>query len=285
MATEYIIYCDESEEKGLYFSNFYGGALVRSEDLESVKLAIAAKKAELYLKSEVKWEKITANYAQKYIDLIDCFFDFIKAGKVKIRIMFTQNMNVAKNLTTRHVDEKYFILYYQFIKHAFGLQLSPVTPEGLYVRVYPDRMPDTSEKVNQFRWFLCALTRDPDFRRVGIRIRPQDVSEVDSHHHDILQCLDIVLGAMQFRLNDKHLEKTASSGKRRGKRTKAKARVYRHILSRVQDIYPRFNIGTSTGQPDTDSRWTQPYRHWLFVPYARTVVSNSKKRKKGSGTP
>jgi len=29
---EYIIYCDESVSSGKYFSDFYGGALVRSND-------------------------------------------------------------------------------------------------------------------------------------------------------------------------------------------------------------------------------------------------------------
>ncbi len=29
---QYIIYCDESVKRGDYFSNFYGGALVRSND-------------------------------------------------------------------------------------------------------------------------------------------------------------------------------------------------------------------------------------------------------------
>jgi hypothetical protein len=29
MAAHFIIYCDESVEKGRYFTNFYGGAMVR----------------------------------------------------------------------------------------------------------------------------------------------------------------------------------------------------------------------------------------------------------------
>lgn len=34
MAQEYLIYCDESAKTGKYFSNFYGGALIRSTDIE-----------------------------------------------------------------------------------------------------------------------------------------------------------------------------------------------------------------------------------------------------------
>jgi hypothetical protein len=49
VALEYVIYCDESEENGCYFSNFYGGALVRSADLEQVRLRLEKRKEKLNL--------------------------------------------------------------------------------------------------------------------------------------------------------------------------------------------------------------------------------------------
>jgi hypothetical protein len=232
VALEYIIYCDESEETGRYFSNFYGGALVRSTDFERVKLRLEKRKETLNLFKEVKWTKITANYAQKYMDLLDTFFDLVEADKIKVRIMFTQNMNVPRNLTQRHIDEKYFILYYQFLKHAFGFHCSPAEPGGVSLRIYPDQLPDTSEKAEQFRSYIVALEKNPEFRSRRISIARENVIDVRSHEHVILQCLDIVTGAMWFRLNDMHLEKI--SRRRRGKRTKAKERVYKHINSRIQ---------------------------------------------------
>lgn len=280
MSLEYVIYCDESEEKGRYYSNFYGGVLVPSTHLEEIGATIAARKAELNFSGEVKWSKITEAYSEKYIELMDTFFDFVRGDKLKVRIMFTQNRNIPKGLTKRHIDEKYFILYYQFIKHAFGLQCSPHIDGGVRVRVYPDKIPDTAEKVEQFRSFIVGLSRNPALRRRNIQFHREDVADVDSHDHDILQCLDVVLGAMHFRMNNKHLEKTASNGRRRGKRTKAKERVYKHINRRVRDIYPNFNIGVSTGQPEETSRWDHPYRHWLFEPRERVVVDISKKKKK-----
>ena len=41
---EYIIYSDESISDGKYFSDFYGGALVRSHDLKPIVNALNAKK-------------------------------------------------------------------------------------------------------------------------------------------------------------------------------------------------------------------------------------------------
>jgi hypothetical protein len=72
--------------------------------------------------------------------------------------MFTQNTVVPRGLTERHHEERYFILYYQFIKHAFGLAHSPATPNGVRIRIYPDRLPDTAEQVEKFKSYLCSLT-------------------------------------------------------------------------------------------------------------------------------
>lgn len=49
------------------------------------------------------------------------FFEFVKANKIKVRIMFRQNAQVPQNLTREHEENEYFLLYYQFIKHAFGI--------------------------------------------------------------------------------------------------------------------------------------------------------------------
>lgn len=281
MSVEYIVYCDESASKGKHFSDFYGGALVISTDLPHVTSEIAAKKKALNFGGEVKWGKVTWSYAEKYIALVDCLFDLVAAGKIKLRIMFRQNTIRHRRLTKRHHEDKYFILYYTFIKWGFGLDRSPIHAGGVNLRVYLDKIPDTQTRVEKFRSFIVRLSQRPELRARNIRIRREDVTDVNSHEHDILQCLDIVLGSMNFRLNDLHLEKPIGS-KRRSQRTRAKERVYKHINQRIREIYPNFNIGISTGQRDFESRWRDPYRHWRLVPAEpnRVIDRGSKKDKK-----
>jgi hypothetical protein len=73
-----------------------------------------------------------------------------------------------------------------------------VIPGGVRLRVYPDQIPDTRERVEQFRGFIAGLARSPAFRHRKISIAHEDIADVDSKEHEILQCLDIVLGAMYF---------------------------------------------------------------------------------------
>jgi hypothetical protein len=264
MAKEYIIYCDESDTKGRLFSNFYGGALVDSDHIDEVRAAIAAKKQELHFFGEVKWNKISTNYHEKYIQLMDFFFDLIRDGKVKIRIMFTQNAMRAGSLKREHLDNQYAILYYYFIRHAFGLIHAPFAYDGTRVRLYPDSLPMNAESVKAFKRFILGLNDRREFRDNRVSFSKEDITEVVSHEHDILQCLDVVLGAMNFRLNQKHLEKPEGA-KRRSAKTRAREKVYDHINRRIRGIYPNFNIGVTTGtHGDKSNRWRHECRHWNF---------------------
>jgi hypothetical protein len=57
---------------------------------------------------------------------------------------------------------------------------------------------------------------------------------------------------------------------RRGKRTIAKERLYKHINKKICEIRPRFNVGITTGlDGDTRNKLLHPYRHWLFIPNHR----------------
>lgn len=63
---------------------------------------------------------MTAQYLQKYMAM-DVFLDLVRQDLVKMRIMFTQNINVPTGLDSFQRANGYHLLYYQFIKHAFGL--------------------------------------------------------------------------------------------------------------------------------------------------------------------
>ncbi len=266
MAREIIIYCDESVKRGKYFSNFYGGALVESKHIEDVNDALNAVKAAHHLNSEVKFQKVTENYLEKYKTLLDAFFDYVADGKIKVRIMFTQNYHVPVNLDNYQLQHQYFLLYYQFIKHAFGLRYANDGKESVRLRLYFDELPDTREKARQFKNYIRSLEENRQFQAEKFLIPEDQIAEVKSHDHVVLQCLDVVLGAMQFYLNDGHREKPEGQ-RRRGKRTVAKEKVYRHIRERVIVFHRNFNAGISTGKPNgMIDLWQQPYRHWLFIP-------------------
>lgn len=280
LSKEFIIYCDESDQRGQFFSNFYGGAIVRSEHINYVNQTLIAKKVELNLLGEIKWTKITENYQSKYIELMKCFFHLIQQDLIKVRVMFTKNEYVPVGLTQYHHDNKYYLLYYQFIKKAFGLAYTTNEDKNRNIRIYLDEFPDTKEKQAQFKDFLGNLSKDQIFREKKLVFTPENITHVSSHSHVILQCVDVVLGAICFRLNDRH--KVIPDGKnRRAKRTIAKEKVYKEINKLIRAIIPNFNIGTTTSvKMDPLNYWKQSYRHWMFIPKNHELDKTKAKRSK-----
>ena len=265
---EYIIYCDESSSNGPLYSDFFGGCIVSSKDLLYVTTALESKKNELNLFGEIKWTKVTQQYLDRYIEVIDLFFDFIKDGKIKVRIMFRNNNDQPSNAVAGSNDDKYFKLYYQFLKLAFGLNTMPPQEGDTFVRIYLDQLPDKKERCDEFKDYVRNLPNINDFKDVKgrLHIRKEDVADVCSHEHVLLQCTDIVLGAMYFRLNNLH-EIKPENARTRGKRTIAKEKLYKHINRRIREILPNFNIGVSTGDRGyTNPHWELPYSHWKFIP-------------------
>lgn len=265
---EFILFCDESDRHGKYYSNFYGGVIVGSSQYQRITDRLNNTKADLNLYQEVKWEKVTELYLPKYEELIRVFFEEISRSNLRVRIMFRQNAHLPRGLSREQVDWEYYLLYYQFVKHGFGLEH---VPENIRLRLYFDTFPDTAEKSEQFKGFLLGLTKTKKWQ--SIDINREDITEVHSHNHVILQCLDIVLGAMSFRLNDKHKE-IPKGARRRGKRTVAKEKLYKTILSEIRKIRPNFNIGVSTRTETPADRWRLPYMHWAFIPSDETFDSS-----------
>ena len=198
----YIIYADESDKKGAYYSNFFGGVLLRASERQTISEELTAKKMELGLNHEVKWQYVDQSCYERYIEFSKFFFTYVATSRLKIRIMFTQNMRVPSNLEKRHNDDQYFLLYYQFLKHAFGLKYSDYGPnQRVSVSVLPDKIPDSRERVERFKDYLCRIPDSATYRNAKVIIPRDDIADVDSREHVILQGLDLILGAMCSRLN------------------------------------------------------------------------------------
>jgi adenylate kinase family enzyme len=263
-----VIYCDESAKKGPHFSNFYGASITRSEIADSVEKEISSLVMALGLTCEVKWNNISPSTADRFIKVADLFFDHIEAGGIKFRAMFTHNIHVPVGLTDEQRRNAHFLLYYQLIRNGLGLQHYGREFGARDLQLIFDQFPRHTDHVRRFKEFLKKLNNRV-LRPSGLELRDENIGEAKSHDHMILQCTDLVIGSMNFRLNDFHRAK-ADGSKRRGKKTVAKERVFKHMSARIRGIYPNFNIGISTGtQGDITNRWKHPYRHWVFIPKNR----------------
>lgn len=281
MEKEYVVFCDESEKRGKFFSNFYGGVIVGGSKIDAVVTRLNEAKEAAGIESEVKWEKTSPYDVERYQQLMRVYFSEIEQGNLRTRIMFRPNSFVPHGLTPQQQRDEYYLLYYQFLKHGFGFVSMPEHPEGVNLRIYLDKLPNQSkERITQFKGYIAALADNYHLRNAGLKILHENIAEVDSKKHILLQCTDVVLGSMAFRLNDKH-KAIPEGSKRRGKRTVAKETLYKALRAEICRVTgkPNFNIGKSTS-PSVfpEGSWSDPYLHWSFKPKNHNYDASRSKR-------
>jgi len=194
--------------------------------------------------------------------VMDTFFELIQAGKIKIRITFTKNSNTGFTYNN-YGPELFFILYFHFIENAFGFSYCNPSDENIFVRLYFDELPNAFEHRKIFKELVKGLQTTRPFQLNKLKIRKEDIAEVNSKRHLLLQLLDIALGAICFRLNRKH--EIIQEGKlRRGNRTIAKEKLYKHIYKKLKQIHAGFRIQTTTRTITKENQWTHSYRHILL---------------------
>lgn len=168
----YYILCDESDNEGAFYSNFYGGILIRSIDLPKVMKRLKDKVTDLHLeKEEVKWQKVNKHMFSPYMELVNLIFDLLDEDLIKIRIFFRHNKYVPKYLNRQQMNEEYSLLYYQFLKHAFGFEYSNPTDRIVDLNVALDEMPIDQVEKKKFKNYLVKLSENERFKEAKIRIK------------------------------------------------------------------------------------------------------------------
>lgn len=273
----YLVYLDESDKDGPFFSNFYGGIILDSSYLEEFNSRIGEVLSHTPINGEeIKWQKVNAFTLEPYTQVVDELFAMLSEGKAKIRIFFRHNRYRPIGLSGEDKLNEYTKLYYQFIKHAFGFKEAPKDGDNR-LRLFIDEMPIPNEQRKVFLGFLYGLKDNLAFKRRNVQIIQNGIAEVNSKLHLPLQVMDLILGAMCFRLNNKHKIKDAVTGKR-PKRTVCKEKLYKHIRQKICILTSRqFNIGDSTRVKCNAERWSIPYRHWSFVPYLSEITDEYNK--------
>ena len=62
----YIIYADESDKKGRYYSNFFGGVILAASDQEQISAELQKFKDDLGLAHELKWQNVDQSCVDRY---------------------------------------------------------------------------------------------------------------------------------------------------------------------------------------------------------------------------
>ena len=69
------------------------------------------------------------------------------------------------------------------------------------IKIAIDKLPNTKEQNDLFKEYIYNMQNLPEFQIGHVVIRREDITDVDSKQHVVLQGMDIILGSIQFKLN------------------------------------------------------------------------------------
>ena len=138
---EYLLFCDESDRRGEYFSNFYGGVLVGASQFDRIHQRLAGCCEALNLTSEIKWSKISEPYAPKSCKLIDAFFEAMMGHH---RTLFGEPLDVIGfplKMTQRYEEREIGVFNPGFLELRIHL-VHDVLPDGISPGFHDHTPPD-----------------------------------------------------------------------------------------------------------------------------------------------
>lgn len=250
---KYVIVCDESKKKGLNYSYFYGGAMLLESKYDRISKILNDYKSKLGF-HELKRVKITEKNYKDYIEMMDLFFTFVRSGDIKVRIMFSPNDQLLK--LPKSQNESYTKFYHTFITCAFNIFYAK---ENINLRLIFDDLPETKEQCKKFKQCLLKsinFNNKPNTNKAFLK--KEQIEEVDSRKHIILQCVDVVVGLVDFALN------TTKKELKESKRAKAKLCVWNKVYSNIKEIHPNFILVRTTGMIYSHKGWINKYAHFVY---------------------
>ena len=166
--------------------------------------------------------------------------------------MFCANKDL--DILPKAEDETYSKFYYLFIRHAFSIYY---IQEDISLRLIFDELPETKDACLKFKTFLVKYLNVAKGAN-SVSLVAKDIEEVDSKKHMILQCMDVIMGLVDFALN-------SSAEDRKSIRGKAKWEVWKFVLKKIQAIHPSFCIHATTYPLKSKKGWEDGYKHFVYT--------------------
>lgn len=187
---KYHIYCDESTLNGRYA--VYGGFIMHNNSVNKVEQTIYNIKQKNNLFSEIKWSKISNQYYDKYLNLIDSTSSLLNKNVVHFRSVIIDN-NALNNRKYNDGNKELGIykFYYQLLYNCF-IKYQKNSSFDIYI--------DKRSTNYDFQNLTDILNNKSRAKNNTINC----VKQVDSKKSNIIQLNDLLLGALSFHKNKTH---------------------------------------------------------------------------------
>lgn len=272
----YEIWADEAWTHGGPIPNrywcFFGGVMGPQPDIERLDKEVAKIAAMYKLGGEIAWAGLRGKNLPAYRALVDSFVDLLRRTDLHYRQVFLDRRLVRVNESgtvdpIADLDVQYLI-YYQFLKHAFGLRYLPRAPNGerhrILIRLDDHSSKTHKQKLEEFVVMLASTLNRPDLD-IGVKF----LSSEDAYR---LQICDLMIGAAGSYGNKDYMRREPGQ---RGMKPRQKVRLdmAKYVYNKLRDLDRQergsgaFNWFESTGlNGDIRNLMNYKMRIWKFKP-------------------
>jgi len=156
--------------------------------------------------SEMKWTKVSDYKLAAYKALVDHFFERCRGATIHFRsVVFDTHSDDFNRHQDGDRDLGYYRLMYHFLLNTFCFYPGP--NDSLHV--FLDER-NSKQSLGEFRRILNSGVR----KKQGIRGAVKTIEPVVSHDADIIQLADVLMGAIGFQRNDRHVIPGAKEAKK-----------------------------------------------------------------------
>jgi hypothetical protein len=200
----YYAYCDESrtsQDRYMVFS----GIIVDQSSRQPLLDCLREYRNEHRMFAELKWTKVSGEKLLAYKALVDHFFMRCRAATIHFRsVVFDTHADDFHQHQDGDRDLGYYRLMYHFLLNTFCYY--PQQSDSLHV--YLDER-NSKQSLGEFRNILNSGMR----KKQGIYGAVKTIEPVVSHDADIIQMADVLMGAIGYQRNDRHVLPTAKKPK------------------------------------------------------------------------
>ncbi len=177
---EYVVYCDESRHDHSAVNPYMaiGGMWLPRSLKESLTKEFRKLRAEVGLKGEVKWSKVSAKKLDAYQKLVDFFFD---QEDLRFRVILVDQSKV--DVKTFHGNDRELGFY----KFYFEMLEKWILPDHQYLILLDYKRNAGADRYTTLRRVLDNATKGKAWI--------DDLTVIDSHQSPLAQISDLLTGA------------------------------------------------------------------------------------------
>jgi hypothetical protein len=224
------VFVDEGSTAGCRFSG-YAGLWVSADEENSFRERLASIRLSCGMKAtgEFKWTKLSGTKPHPaYVQIIDAFFE---SPCAQFKALVVDNRNPGGNRGSDSQRD-----YYTWIHWLARRRCEP----GFVYRLFIDRR--TGRQGSQLAELKTILNNSA--RKDGVATYDcfRDVIAVDSANDSLIQLADVLLGAVCYHFNNRHIGPCSASKRAVARYIATKAGFRMGVIRRTWREEPKFNV-------------------------------------------